>query len=135
MAAGECNCGRVKFELDAELSEIYCCHCSICRRFTGSNGIAVVVVNNQQFRWTQGEQHISTWSKPASDWHCWFCSHCGSPLPGANDEQRMFIPAGLLTEGAADLHVAQHIFVDSKAQWDEIADSGVQHPAEFGSAE
>ena len=40
MATGECNCGAVQFEIDAQLSGVFVCHCSICRRSTGSNGIA-----------------------------------------------------------------------------------------------
>jgi len=39
----------------------------------------------------------------------------------------MFVPAGLITEGGDDLTVVHHIGVDSKASWDEIADSGQQH--------
>jgi hypothetical protein len=40
MARGECNCGAVAFEADADLSGVFVCHCSICRRSTGNNGIA-----------------------------------------------------------------------------------------------
>jgi hypothetical protein len=79
MAKGECNCGAVKFEIDKDLSDVFICHCSICRRSTGSNGIAVVVVPNDTFRWVQGEDHIVMWSKPNSEWQTWFCGVCGSP--------------------------------------------------------
>jgi hypothetical protein len=64
MAKGECNCGAVRFEIDADASDVVVCHCSICRRSTGSNGIAVVVVPNARLRWVQGEDHIVTWTKP-----------------------------------------------------------------------
>ncbi len=47
MATGECNCGAVQFEIAADLSGVFVCHCSICRRSTGSNGIAVVVVSKR----------------------------------------------------------------------------------------
>jgi hypothetical protein len=131
MARGECNCGAVAFEIDAELSDVFVCHCSICRRATGSNGIAVVVIDNGAFRWLRGEDQIATWKKPDADWQTWFCSICGSPLPGANDESRMFVPAGLITEGGDALRVVHHVWVDSKAAWDEIGDSGRQHPRAF----
>ncbi|MGB5621127.1 MAG: GFA family protein [Gammaproteobacteria bacterium] len=127
MASGECNCGAVAFELSADLSGVYVCHCSICRRSTGSNGIAVMVVDNDAFRWTRGEEHIASWKKPDSEWRTWFCSICGSRLPGANDESRMFVPAGLLSDGGKALTVIHHIWVDSKAGWDEIGDAGQQH--------
>ena len=82
MLSGECNCGAVQFEIDAEPSGIYLCHCSICRRSTGSNGIAVVVVPKERFRWLRGQELISTWQKPGTQWQTWFCRVCGSPVPG-----------------------------------------------------
>jgi len=128
---GECNCGTVAFELGTQPEEIFLCHCSICRRSTGSNGIAVVIVEKGAFRWLHGEEKIRTWKKPDTDWQTWFCEVCGSPLPGVNDELRLFVPAGLLSEGGVALRVAHHIWVNSKAPWDEIADSGKQHPEAF----
>ena len=96
MASGACNCGAVAFEITCDLSGVFVCHCSICRRATGSNGIAVVVADNDAFRWIRGEDHIATWKKPDTDWQMWFCPTCGSPVPGINDETRMFVPAGLI---------------------------------------
>jgi len=112
MVTGECNCGAVQFEIDADLAGVFVCHCSICRRSTGSNGIAVVVV-------------------PDADWQTWFCSVCGSPVPGANDATRMFAPAGSITHGGEALKVIHHIWVGSKAVWDEIGDAGKQHTEGF----
>ena len=131
MARGECNCGAVAFEIDDVIMDVYVCHCSICRRFTGTNGIAVVLVDNSAFRWLRGEDHITAWSKPGADWHGWFCRVCGSPLPGANDPARTFVPAGLIMQGGEQLRVAHHIWVDSRAAWDEIGDKGKQHPEAF----
>jgi hypothetical protein len=131
MAQGKCNCGSVAFEIDADVSGIFICHCSICRRSTGSNGIAVVVVDNDAFQWTRGIELITSWKKPDADWETWFCSICGSPVPGRNDASRMFVPAGLISTGGDSLEVLHHIWVDSKAPWDEIGDSGRQHPEAF----
>src|SRR5210317_1636492 len=60
MANGECNCGIVGFEITAELSDVFVCHCSICRRATGSNGIAVVVIENADFRWLRGKELVTS---------------------------------------------------------------------------
>ena len=131
MTRGECNCGSVAFEVSADLWGVIVCHCSICRRFTGSNGIAVALADNDAFRWTRGEEHIATWKKPDADWQSWFCRECGSPLPGENDESRMYVPVGLISQSDPDLRVIHHVWVDSKADWDEIGDSGKQHPEAF----
>lgn len=131
MALGECNCGAVAFEISADLSGVFVCHCSICRRSTGSNGIAVVVIDNNAFRWIRGEELIAAWKKPDADWQTWFCRICGSPVPGINDESRMFVPAGLISNGGESLAVIHHVWVDSKAVWDEIGDSGQRHREAF----
>ena len=131
MALGECNCTAIGFEISAELEDVFVCHCSICRRATGSNGIAVVVVDKSDFRWLRGKEHVTSWKKPDADWEIWFCRNCGSPVPGLNDEPRMFVPAALITDGGSSLKVKHHIWVDSKAAWDEIGDSGRRHPEAF----
>ncbi len=127
MAQGECNCGNVRFEITADLSGVIICHCSICRRATGSNGIAVIIVDNNDFQWTGGQEFVTSWKKPEADWQTWFCSTCGSPVPGVNDESRMFVPAGLINDGDESLTVIHHIWVNSRATWDEIGDHGRRH--------
>lgn len=131
MASGACNCGAISFRINAEISDIIICHCSICRRATGGNGIAVLVVDNESFAWTGGEAFITSWKKPGADWEISFCRRCGSPVPDANDESRMFVPAGLIGDGGEKLKVAHHIWVDSKATWDVIGDGGRQHAEAF----
>ncbi|WP_152593844.1 GFA family protein [Thalassotalea sp. ND16A] len=51
MVTGECNCEAVAFEITSNISDVFICHCSICRRSTGSNGIAVTIINISDFRW------------------------------------------------------------------------------------
>lgn len=131
MARGECNCGAVQFEIDIPLSDVYVCHCSICRRATGSNGIAVVLVPNGKFRWIHGEEYVAMWAKPDSNWEMWFCRVCGCPMPGKNNPDTMFVPAGSITHGGEALRVAHHIWVGSKAVWDKIGDDGKQHEEGF----
>ena len=131
MAKGQCNCGAVAFEITSELPGVIVCHCSICRRATGSNGIAVMVVDNTAFRWLRGEDQVTSWKKPDADWEMWFCRTCGSPVPGRNDDAPMFVPAALLMEGGESPKVTHHIFVDSRAPWDEIGDAGKQCPGAF----
>ncbi len=124
---GKCNCGDIEFELTGQAKGVFLCHCSICRRLTGSNGIAVVLIGKKDFRWTRGEDRISRWTKPGHDWKSCFCSVCGSTLPVDNDESNMAIPPGLLSDGGQTFRVIHHLWVDSKANWDDIGDAGQQH--------
>jgi hypothetical protein len=132
MFEGHCNCGTVRFEISSEPGGIYVCHCSICRRSTGANGIAVVVVPNENFRWLAGHENVRSWKRPGADWESWFCGTCGSKLPGVNDPQRMYIPVGCFGPDL-QLQVIHHIYVNSRASWDVIGDAGVQHPEGMGS--
>ena len=131
MLKGECNCQAVAYEIRAKVSDVYVCHCSICRKATGNTGMAVLVIPNDVFHWVRGEDLVKTWKKPGHDWQTWFCPTCGSTLPGTNDSERMFIPAGAITEGGEDLKVAAHIWVNSKAVWDTIGDAAVQYEENF----
>ena len=132
MAQGECNCGAVAFAIDTPLKDVYICHCSICRRWSGTNGMAVLVVANAAFRWLRGAEHVRTWRKPDADWDSAFCDVCGSALPVPNDPERIAMPAGLIVEGGADMKVAAHIWTDSRAPWDVIGDDGRQYSKSFG---
>jgi len=133
MMVGQCHCGEVAFKVSGDYSDVFICHCSLCRKATGSNGIAVVIVKKEAFEWERGSQLVATWRKPVGDWQTWFCKVCGSPLPGANDDHSFFIPAGLITAGGEALKVAHHIFVGSKAIWDVIGDEGKIHLGSFES--
>ncbi|MEL6875217.1 MAG: GFA family protein [Pseudomonadota bacterium] len=121
----------MSFEIDMDLKDIIICHCSICRRWSGTNGIAVSIIPADRFRWTAGESEVTYWKKPDGDWQSAFCATCGSALPGANDDKSFFVPVGLLPEDIEDLRVSHHIWVDSKADWDEIGDDGKQHLTKY----
>jgi len=134
LAQGSCNCGGVTFSVNVLVTDVYVCHCSICRKSTGSGGIAVTVVPTQSVSFHTGTDLIKQWQKPNHDWLTNFCSVCGSPLPGKNDDQRTFIPVSLFDSGYEHLEVKHHIFTDSKASWEVIADNGKQHKGAFGES-
>ncbi|SMF48754.1 Uncharacterized conserved protein [Alteromonadaceae bacterium Bs31] len=123
-AIGECNCGEVSYKVEGELSDVFVCHCSICRKSTGSGGIAVTLVKGSAFEWLSGKDYIVKWSKPDHDWHTFFCQICGSILPGGNDETQIYIPVGTLSSGHENLEVAHHLYTNSKANWEVISDCG-----------
>ncbi|WP_444897084.1 GFA family protein [Microbulbifer sp. SSSA005] len=120
IANGSCNCGSVNFRIHIIPHEVYICHCSICRKATGGGGIAVTVVSNEDFEWISGQDYIKTWIKPNHDWQTSFCSECGSSLPGKNDDKAMYVPVSLLDTGFERLKVKKHLFLDSKAVWEEV---------------
>jgi hypothetical protein len=118
---GSCVCGGMRFEISGPLEGIQKCHCSICRKASGTDSIATIVVSADQLKWISGEDLIRTFERP-SGYGTAFCSVCGSPAPDPNAKRTRYgIPAGSI-DGDPPLRVTGHIFVGSKASWDTIAD-------------
>jgi hypothetical protein len=107
------------------LPNIYQCHCSLCRKTTGSVANAALIVPSKNFQWVSGQDFITSYIKDTG-YRSDFCSKCGSPLPNPlMNETEYWIPVGLL-EGNASLQIAAHLYVGSKASWDVIGSNGVQ---------
>lgn len=120
---GECLCGAVGFELRGALPKLYQCHCSLCRRVSGSSSNAALIVSSAQFGWLHGGERISEYSTD-DGFKSHFCNRCGSPLPNPTAENTAYwVPAGLL-EDCDFLELAAHFHVASRARWDRIADVG-----------
>jgi len=130
---GKCLCGSVRFELSGVVPNLYQCHCSLCRKVTGSSANAALKVDLAQLTWSDGEDLVRKYESE-SGFKSHFCSLCGSPLPNltANDSA-WWVPVGLL-EDDAELELGAHLFVGSRASWDVIADAGA-HFDEMPDAE
>lgn len=123
---GQCLCGEVAFAVSGTLSKLYQCHCSLCRKATGAAANAALIVPREHFQWVCGQDRIASYVKD-NGYRSDFCSKCGSPLPNPlNGGAEYWIPAGLL-EDNANLEVAAHLHVGSKASWDVITSSGIQY--------
>ena len=121
MVAGECLCGAVRYEVDGEITGIWFCHCSKCRRATGSAFQAGAVSRKESFRWVRGEGRIAEYRAP-SGYRKTFCSNCASPVPlFPEGTDYVWLPVGAL-EGDPAIRPTHHIFVGSKASWFEITD-------------
>ncbi|MBW4980315.1 GFA family protein [Marinobacter adhaerens] len=120
---GECLCGEVKFEIKGYLPNLYQCHCSLCRKVTGSSANAATLVTQKDFRWLSGQDKISSFQKPTG-YRSDFCSVCGSPVPNQlRGMELVWVPAGLLEESfETAVAVNVHLHMGSAASWER--DSG-----------
>ena len=64
---GSCLCGSVTFEIEKTVGPFEICHCSRCRKVSGSQGIAAVGVRTQDFRMLAGEDLIKGFTAPLLD--------------------------------------------------------------------
>ena len=128
MFRGSCLCGAVEF-VATRPKEFRYCHCSRCRKSRGGAFAANMFVQPADFRWLHGQEEVIKYRLPSTErFGNWFCRICGSPVPREVPVLNvMLIPAGSLDDDPLK-RPAYHIFVGSKASWDEITDDLPQHP-------
>ena len=125
MISGSCLCGQVRYEVEGKISPIWLCHCSKCRRRTGSAFHASAFCGADKFSWSGGEDSIREYEDtPAYVTH--FCGKCGSPVPHQmRGTELVFLHVGAL-DGDPERTIDHHIFTGSKAPWFEICDAKPQ---------
>ena len=84
MLTGGCLCGAVRFEIDGALGPITCCHCSLCRRASGSAFVAAASVDAGYFRVVKGQDALGEYESSPQNRRA-FCTRCGSQLFGRHD--------------------------------------------------
>lgn len=73
---GGCLCGRLRYRLE-RVKSAYWCHCTMCRRASGSAALPWVSVAREDVAFISGEPAIFE-SSPGVVRR--FCGHCGSPI-------------------------------------------------------
>jgi hypothetical protein len=110
----------VRFEIDGRWSAIGQCHCSKCRKASGTASNAVLYTAARSLRWVAGEAQRRDFTPAGGGNGATFCATCGSPLPRLHRNGKIyFVPAGSLDDDPG-VEVERHIFVGSKASWDVI---------------
>ena len=115
---GSCFCGDVAYEIKGSIKLFQYCHCSKCRKVSGSAHGSNLFVKPEQFRWITGEDSVGRYEDPnAKHFASCFCTRCGSSLPWITKSGiSVVIPAGTLDDDPG-LKPAQNIFWQSRAPW------------------
>jgi len=132
---GGCLCGAVRYQITEKPGWSHNCHCSRCRKSSGSAFASNLFCSEDSFAYTNGEELLASFKVPDADrfTHV-FCSRCGSTLPFRNEARRLVgVPMGTL-DGDPGLTPRAHIFVDSKAPWFAITDVLPQHAEGLSSS-
>ena len=120
MYFGKCLCGAVKIKVSGKISDIIHCHCSLCRKSTGSAYATNGFVNRNEFEITEGNELLGTFAfKPGRERH--FCSRCGSPVYSSNaqDSSRVRVRLGIF-DSEIEEKPGSHNFVTSRANWENL---------------
>jgi hypothetical protein len=127
MHTGHCLCGQVRYELAGELGPIVFCHCSQCRRASGTAFATNAPVRARDFTLVAGREHVREFESSPRKIRA-FCTNCGSPLYS----RRLASPETVrLRLGTLDAPIGArptaHIYATSNADWYRITDDLPQY--------
>ena len=117
---GSCLCGEVVYEVEGPFKIFQYCHCSRCRKFTGSAHASNIFVPPEKFKWIKGEELLGRYEHEEAKYFATnFCKQCGSSLPWAVQGGRnIVVTAGTLDDDPG-IKPLWNIFWASKACWFE----------------
>ncbi len=116
---GGCQCGNIRYEVVGTPKQLLACHCTDCQRQSGSAFGMTLVVNEADFRLTQGEpKTFASKSDTGRAKLGAFCPECGTRIyhkiewrkgtvsvkPGTLDDTRWLKPD-------------MHLWTSSKQTW------------------
>jgi hypothetical protein len=118
--SGRCFCGSVEYEVPDEFEYSAFCHCSNCRRTTGSAFKPFAGILRAKFKLIRGDANLLVYGEESgNDTHC---KSCGSLLFSVvRNGAYVHVAMGTLVDDPS-IRPTKHIFVGSMAPWFEIAD-------------
>ncbi|CBL46543.1 Conserved hypothetical protein [gamma proteobacterium HdN1] len=114
--AGSCLCGEVRYTVSGSFDRFFLCHCSHCRKDTGSAHAANLFASSAKLSWRSGESLVKVFQLPGTRHARSFCMICGSALPFSIGDMTV-VPAGSLDTGISNIPDG-NIFTGSRATWD-----------------
>lgn len=128
MLSGECMCGAIQYRVEDRFLYALNCHCSQCRRTTGSAFKPFAGIERSRLSVVKGAENLMIFGD--ENGHDAHCEQCGSLLYSVVREgQYVHVTLGTLIDDPS-IRPTAHIFVGSKAPWFTITDELPQH-AEF----
>jgi len=126
---GRCLCGKVHYAVEDQFVYALNCHCSQCRRATGTAFKSFAGIEREKLRVTQGGNALLIFGAELT--HDARCKTCGSLLYSVVREgQHAHVTLGTLPDSPS-IRPTAHLFVRSKAPWFSITGALPQH-LEFG---
>ena len=130
--AGKCLCGGVYYAVADAFIYAANCHCSNCRRTTGSAFKPFAGIEREKFRVTRGADAVMIFGD--ENGHDAHCRACGSLLYSVvRDGAFVHVAMGTLMDDPT-IRPSAHIFVGSKAPWFTITDDLPQYQEHVAGA-
>ena len=125
MLTGQCFCGAVRYQVADSFLYAANCHCSGCRRATGSAFKPFAGIERDKLVLTTGEDKLMVFGDATG--HDAHCRVCGSLLYSVvRDGAYVHVAMGTLVDNPT-IRPTMHIFIGSKAPWFTITDDLTQY--------
>lgn len=129
---GGCQCGALRYAIDATPVALYVCHCRECQKQSASAFGISVIVASEALRLLRGRPR--RWSRPTdsgSTLDCYFCPECGTRVWHGDParEATVSVKGGSL-DVPVDLRDADHIWTRRKLPGVAIPTGVRQFPEE-----
>ena len=130
---GSCLCGAVRYRVRGPFMRFVHCHCSRCRKASGTGHSSNLIVEPANLEWLAGRDQTARFDLPsARSFATTVCRTCGSPVARlSRDGQRAIIPAGSLDD-APSVQPTARIFWESRAAWSCAGDDLTRFPESLG---
>lgn len=121
---GGCQCGNIRYRLNARPKALYICHCSDCQKQSASAFGMSLMMEADQVEYLKGAEELRSWDTHGEDdriKRCYFCPNCGTRLMHGSDDprERVSIKAGSLDD-TRGLRPAAHIWLASAQPWVDV---------------
>jgi len=118
---GSCLCGGIHYDIDGELSDFGYCHCTSCRKASGSAHGANIGVMRRDVHIHDAQGYLKEYESSPGKVRA-FCGNCGSPMYAylRTSSDTIRIRLGSLDTPLGKTAKA-HTFVGDKADWDQIS--------------
>ena len=127
--SGGCACGAIRYETNADPIVMLNCHCSDCRKASGSGYAPIIFVQKDAVKLHGEVRFYGVRGSSGKMVERGFCPNCGSPviekaerLPNA-----LGIPAGSLDDPAL-YKPSMDLYTDSAPPWDAMLPDTTKFP-------
>jgi len=115
---GSCLCGAIAYEIRPPFLFFHHCHCSRCRKSSGTAHSSNILLKKAQLAFQRGADSLCRFELPSAEHFCTtWCGRCGSQMPWLTRNGKYYIvPAGTLDD---DPHARpdKNIHWQSRADW------------------
>ena len=122
LSKGSCLCSGITYEINAPLTDVINCHCSMCRKAHGAAFRTRASVRTADFTFLSGEELLTYYESSPGEWRS-FCSVCGANMITKFSRFPDVYGFALGTlDTDPEIRIERHVFTRYKAPWYTITD-------------